>query len=203
MSKYEISQIRSMDDEVRFVIYNKEERAFFAGYDFMGSVDWEYSSVPSEACELTAEDDPEQIVKDLKAADELAEIPHLKNYEILVMDDHSNIIHRSYYSCCYKDDAYKYAMDSRKKYNGSEWKVIEIEGSLVEHMNQQAETREQKLQKKLWDCMKKALSDEDKYGCHLREIALHLGRSIESKETYYDTLIDVWCDYFLKEGGEQ
>ena len=73
MSKYEISQIRSMDNEVRFVIYNKEERAFFAGYDFMGSVEWEYSHVPSEACELTAEDDPEQIVKDLEAADEPAE----------------------------------------------------------------------------------------------------------------------------------
>ena len=72
MSKYEISQIRSMDDEIRFVIYSKEEHAFFAGYDFMGSVDWEYSSVPSAACELTAEDDPEQIVKDLEAADEPA-----------------------------------------------------------------------------------------------------------------------------------
>ena len=69
MSKYEISKIRSMDNEVRFVIYNKEEHAFFAGYDFMGSVDWEYTSVPSESCELTAEDDPEQIVRDLEAAD--------------------------------------------------------------------------------------------------------------------------------------
>lgn len=73
MSKYEISKIRSMDNEVRFVIYNKEEQAFFAGYDFMGSVDWEYSKVPSEACELTAEDDPEQIVADLESADEPAE----------------------------------------------------------------------------------------------------------------------------------
>lgn len=73
MSKYEISTIRSMDNEVRFVIYNKEERAFFAGYDCMGSVNWEYSQIPSEACELTAEDDPEQIVADLEAADEPAE----------------------------------------------------------------------------------------------------------------------------------
>ena len=70
MSKYEITKIRSMDNEVRYVIYNKEEHAFFAGYDFMGGVDWEYSNVPSEACELTAEDDPEQIVKDLESADE-------------------------------------------------------------------------------------------------------------------------------------
>ena len=73
MTKYEITKIRSMDNEVRYVIYNKEEHAFFAGYDFMGSVDWEYSSVPSESCELTAEDDPEQIVKDLESADEPAE----------------------------------------------------------------------------------------------------------------------------------
>ena len=73
MSKYEISQIRSMDNEARFVIYNKEEHAFFAGYDFMGSVNWEHSQVPSEACELTTEDDPEQIVKDLESADDPAE----------------------------------------------------------------------------------------------------------------------------------
>ena len=88
MSKYEISKIRSMDDEVRFVIYNKEEQAFFAGYDFMGSVDWEYSKVPSEACELTAEDDPEQIVADLEAADEPAypktkqDDPQIKSLQI-------------------------------------------------------------------------------------------------------------------------
>lgn len=73
MGKYEISKIRSMNDEVRYVIYNHEEHAFFAGYDFMGSVDWEYSKVPSERCELTAEDDPWQIVKDLESADEPAE----------------------------------------------------------------------------------------------------------------------------------
>ena len=73
MGNYEISKIRSMDNEVRFVIYSHDEHAFFAGYDFMGSVNWVYSSVPTEECELTAEDDPEQIVKDLEAADEPCE----------------------------------------------------------------------------------------------------------------------------------
>ena len=70
MSKYEITTIRSMDNEVRYLIYNNEEHAFFAGYDFMGSVNWVHTNCPGEECELTVEDDPEQIVRDLESADE-------------------------------------------------------------------------------------------------------------------------------------
>ena len=66
MSKYEISQIRSMDNEVRFVIYNKEERAFFAGYDFMGSVIWQDNFSFDKAMDL---DEAREIVKNLEAAD--------------------------------------------------------------------------------------------------------------------------------------
>ena len=179
----------------------REAFELFCGYDFMGSDNWSKSWNEAEAYDSMEE--AKQIISDLEAADEIDDLPRLKNYEILVLDDHSNIIHRHYFSCCYKDDAYNHAMDSRKKYGGSEWKVIEIEGSLVEYMNRRAETKEKRLHKKLWECMKKALANEEKYGCHLREIALHLGRSIESKETYYDTLIDVWCDYFLKHGEEE
>ena len=72
MSKYEIKPVHHSDgSEDTFVIYSFEEAAFFAGYDFMGSVNWE--KIPSSECELTAEDDPEQIVKDLESADEQAE----------------------------------------------------------------------------------------------------------------------------------
>ena len=119
MSKYEISQIRSMNNEVRFVIYNREEHAFFAGYDAMGSVEWEYSKVPSEKCELTAEDDPEQIIKDLESADEPAEPAKRINegYEIirsLAIDSKHEIVIGKHPTApatyvvwdCYKGDDY-------------------------------------------------------------------------------------------------
>ena len=73
MSKYEITKFRSMTNEVRYAIYSREERGFYAGYDFMGSVNWKQIKVPDEECELTAEDDPWQIVKDLESADAPAE----------------------------------------------------------------------------------------------------------------------------------
>ena len=195
MSEYKI--INGVNGKLHIARGPREDFELFCGYDFMGSVNWKKSF--NDADVFDSMEEAKQIIADLEAADEISEMPHLKSYEILVLDDHSNIIHRHYFSACDKDEAYKDAMNSRKKHNGSEWRVIEIKGSLVDYMTQQAETREKKLQKKLWSCMKKALADEDKYGCHLREIALHLGRSIESKETYYDALIDVWCDYFLKD----
>lgn len=72
MSNYEIKTVHHSDgSEDTFVIYSLEESAFFAGYDFMGSVNW--VKIPNTDCELTAEDDPEQIVADLEAADEPAE----------------------------------------------------------------------------------------------------------------------------------
>ena len=67
MKNYEITNIRSMDNEVRYLIYSHEENAFFAGYDAMGGVNWE--KVPSPECELAEEDDPWQIVDDLEGAD--------------------------------------------------------------------------------------------------------------------------------------
>lgn len=198
MGKY--STIFTSNGFAEGTIIKTSDGKYFGGYDFMGSINWNDSTYDAV---LMDQDEAEQIIADLESADEIDDLPRLKDYEILVLDDHSNIIHRHYFSCCYKDDAYNHAMDSRKKYGGSEWKVIEIKGNLVDYMNQQAETRERKLQKKLWDCLKKALANEKEYGCHLRDIAMHLGRSIESKETYYDTLIDVWCDYFLKHGEEE
>ena len=69
MTNYEVTKFRSMKNEVRYAIYSRAERAFFAGYDFMGSVNWKKVFVPDAECELTAEDDPWQIVKDLESAD--------------------------------------------------------------------------------------------------------------------------------------
>ena len=121
---------------------------------------------------------------------------NMKTYEITILDDHSNIIHTHYYEALSQDDAYENAIRTRKHHHGSEFRVMELDKPITEI---DARTRGQKLYHKLWSCMKKAIADEDQFGCHLNEIALHLGRSIESRETYYDTLIDVWCDYFLKE----
>jgi hypothetical protein len=50
---------------------------------------------------------------------------------------------------------------------------------------------------KLHKCLKKAMSTDD-LGCHVNDIIVNLAKSIESHETWYDALIDVWCDYFLK-----
>jgi hypothetical protein len=62
MKKYEI-----INHEGGFAIYSSEESAFFAGYDFMGSVDW--VKIPNIKCLMTKEE-AEMIVSDLEAADE-------------------------------------------------------------------------------------------------------------------------------------
>jgi hypothetical protein len=88
MSKYEIKTVHNTDREDTFVIYSTEESAFFAGYDFMGSVNWE--KIPSHECELTKEDDPEQIVRDLESADEPAspeEDPARKQFFVQIRYD--------------------------------------------------------------------------------------------------------------------
>lgn len=50
---------------------------------------------------------------------------------------------------------------------------------------------------KLHKCLRKAISEEE-LGCHVNNIIRHLAKSIESEETWYDSFIDIWCDYFLK-----
>lgn len=119
----------------------------------------------------------------------------MKTYEITVLDERSNIIHQHFYEAYDQDEAYQNAMASRKHFRGSEWRVNEVENIV----NYDGRTKGQKLYDKLWACMRKALADHDKYGCHCNEIAVHLGRSVESQQTYYNTLIDVWCDYFLND----
>lgn len=79
MKNYEIKTVHHADgSNDTFVIYSAEESAFFAGYDFMGSVNW--VKIPSHDCELTEADDPWQIVDDLEAADEPIEDPATKEY---------------------------------------------------------------------------------------------------------------------------
>ena len=50
---------------------------------------------------------------------------------------------------------------------------------------------------KLWMCLKKALADEKELGCHCNDIVRHLGRSVDSGYTYFDPLMNAWCEYFL------
>lgn len=52
---------------------------------------------------------------------------------------------------------------------------------------------------KLHKCLKKAMGNEEKLGCHVNNIIVKLAKSIESKETWYDERTDTWCDYFLGE----
>ena len=85
MKKYEIKTVHNVGNEDTFVIYSTEEAAFFAGYDFMGSVNWE--KIPSHECELTKEDDPEQIVRDLEAADEPTDDPEKKLFFVQIRFD--------------------------------------------------------------------------------------------------------------------
>ena len=67
MKKYEI-----VNNEGIYAIYSSEESAFFAGYDFMGSINW--VKIPDVSCWMGREE-AEQIVSDLESADEPAEYP--------------------------------------------------------------------------------------------------------------------------------
>lgn len=49
---------------------------------------------------------------------------------------------------------------------------------------------------KLHKCLKIALSKEE-LECHANSIIVHLGKSIESQQEYYDGSFDTWCNYFL------
>ena len=82
MKKYEI-----INNEGRYAIYSSEESAFFAGYDFMGSVDW--VKIPTIECCMDL-DEAEAIVADLEAADdpeEPEEDPAKKQYMVQIKLD--------------------------------------------------------------------------------------------------------------------
>ena len=72
MKKYEI-----ISNEDSCAIYGSEESAFFAGYDFMGSVKW--VKIPTTEC-MMDQGEAEQIVADLKAADYEEQFPAGKQY---------------------------------------------------------------------------------------------------------------------------
>jgi hypothetical protein len=72
MNKYEI-----VNNEGIYAIYSSEESAFFAGYDFMGGVNW--VKIPDVNCCMGMEE-AKQIVLDLEAADEPEENPAKKQY---------------------------------------------------------------------------------------------------------------------------
>lgn len=74
-----------------------------------------------------------------------------------------------------------------------EIKTLEDIRSLVA----QGMSKEQALFYKLGLCLKKIYSDHDRLGCHTITTVKYMGRCIESNYTYYDTLIDAWCNYFL------
>lgn len=72
MSKYEI-----VNNGGIYAIYSSEESAFFAGYDFMGGVNW--VKIPDVSCCMVREE-AEQIVSDLESADATAEPEQPKQY---------------------------------------------------------------------------------------------------------------------------
>lgn len=74
-------------------------------------------------------------------------------------------------------------------------------GATVIDMDSPEKIRSREYYYKLWNCLKRALSD-DKLACHCNNIVVHLGKSVESGFTYYDQRHDAWCDYFLSMGGE-
>lgn len=78
MKRYEI-----INNEGRCAIYSTDESAFFAGYDFMGGVNWE--KIPTAEC-LMDRAEAEQIAADLEAADE-PEDPAKKQYMVQIRSD--------------------------------------------------------------------------------------------------------------------
>ena len=69
----------------------------------------------------------------------------------------------------------------------------------IKELEAQGMSKSNALFHKLSLCAKKAILDEERQGCHLIDIYRHLGRCIDSNYTYYDKLMDVWSEYFLKE----
>lgn len=60
-----------------------------------------------------------------------------------------------------------------------------------------------KLYYKLHECLKISLTapiqpNGDNLSCHANRIIVHLAKSIESGETWYDPSVDCWCDYFIE-----
>ncbi len=55
---------------------------------------------------------------------------------------------------------------------------------------------------KLHKCLRRAM-EEEKLSCHINDIIVNLAKSITSNVTWYDDLIDVWCDYFLRSGKKE
>ena len=70
MSKYEIITVHDWDN-IWYAIFDTEGAQYFAGYDFMGSVNWQ--SCISPECYISEEDEAEQIIRDLESADEETE----------------------------------------------------------------------------------------------------------------------------------
>ena len=80
--KYEIIVIRDANMEQKYIITNTETKSFFAGYDFMGSIDWVQATNEAYMMDL---DEAESILKDMEAAeDEPAEpeIPTKTKFEV-------------------------------------------------------------------------------------------------------------------------
>jgi len=63
--KYEVILNRDMKDRA-YIITDTENRKFFAGYDFMGSVDWVDNDTDARKM---SKDEAEQIASDLESAD--------------------------------------------------------------------------------------------------------------------------------------
>ena len=55
---------------------------------------------------------------------------------------------------------------------------------------------------KLLACLRKALGEE-KLGCHVDDIIIHMARCIDSGYSYFDQANSIWCDYFLKRGENE
>ena len=72
--------------------------------------------------------------------------------------------------------------------------------TIIEDKNRKAHDLYYKLHK----CLKRSLSGETENGddlsCHTNAIVLHLAKSIESGETWFDESVDCWCNYFLAAG---
>lgn len=64
-SKYEVIMNRNWEDH-RYIVTDTEERKFFAGYDFMGSVNWVDSDAEATVMDV---EEAQQIAKDLEAAE--------------------------------------------------------------------------------------------------------------------------------------
>lgn len=78
---------------------------------------------------------------------------------------------------------------------------------MIKNESYSEEIKAHNLYYKLHNCLKISLTapvqpNGDNLSVHTNNIILKLAKSIESGETWYDSSVEAWCDYFLERNSK-